>query len=64
MLTERSQDKGHHAKLVYGDRYDTVMIEIREIVIFGGILTERGHKGTFWNAGYISYLDLDGQYSG
>lgn len=54
MLIERSQNKGNHINLVYGDRYDDmVMIEVREMVTCGGILTERGHKGAFWNAGYI-----------
>lgn len=65
MLIERSQNKGNHAKLVYDDRYDdTVMTEVRERVTFGGTLTEKGHEGTFWDAGYMPHLDLGGQFTG
>lgn len=61
MLNERSQDKGSHAKLNYGGiDYNMVMIEVGEMVAFEGILTEREHKGTLRNAGYIPHLHLGG----
>ena len=63
-MIERSQDKGNQAKFDYGGiDYNMVMIKVREMVTFGGILTERGHKGAFWNAGYIPHLYLGGQYT-
>ena len=40
------------------------MIEVRIAVnvVWGGVLllTEKGHKGTFWNTGNVPYLDLVG----
>lgn len=61
MLTERNQNKWQRAKLVYGDGGQ------RNGHLCGGrgaVLTERGHKDTFWNAGEMPHLDLGSRYTG